>query len=126
MIITRLPFRMPDHPLIEARVEAIEQRGGNPFIEYSVPEAVIKLRQGFGRLIRSQTDSGIVVILDPRIRTKFYGRTFLDSLPPCPTVVEAVRDPASIPLRSSTTDADGFNWAMGEQTGPPKPEAPAA
>jgi len=88
VIITRLPFSVPSHPLLEARLEDIRRRGGSPFVEYQVPEAVIKLKQGFGRLIRTRTDRGIVVILDPRVLTKAYGHTFLNSLPQCPRIVE--------------------------------------
>ena len=86
VIITKLPFAVPDEPVIEARLDAIKRSGGNPFMEYSVPEAVIKLKQGFGRLIRSKTDTGIVVILDSRVKTKRYGKLFLDALPGCKTV----------------------------------------
>jgi ATP-dependent DNA helicase DinG len=84
VIITRLPFAVPDHPLIEAKLELIEERGGDPFTEYSLPEAILKLRQGVGRLIRTKSDRGIIVILDNRIVTRPYGRAFMQALPKCP------------------------------------------
>ena len=79
-------FAVPDHPLVAARSERIEQQGISSFFNYSVPEAVLKFRQGFGRLIRTKDDKGIVVILDSRVVNKRYGQTFLASIPKCPTV----------------------------------------
>lgn len=82
IIITRLPFRVPTEPIQIARSEAIEQQGGNPFMLYTVPQAIIRLKQGFGRLIRHRNDRGVVLILDKRVISKYYGRLFLNSLPP--------------------------------------------
>jgi ATP-dependent DNA helicase DinG len=83
VILTKLPFSVPKEPVTEARVEAIAQRGGNPFLEYTVPQAVIKFKQGFGRLIRSKADRGSIMIFDRRILEKHYGKIFLRSLPEC-------------------------------------------
>ncbi len=94
VMITRLPFAVPDHPLIQARLERIRERGGDPFREYSLPEAVIKFRQGVGRLIRSSTDTGVVVLLDRRVDTKWYGRWFLRSIPEVPVEIEDWAPPA--------------------------------
>jgi ATP-dependent DNA helicase DinG len=82
VIIDRLPFAVPSDPVVQARMKAIEESGGKPFFDYQVPAAVLTLKQGFGRLIRSLEDRGVLVLLDPRIRTQRYGQTFLQSLPP--------------------------------------------
>jgi ATP-dependent DNA helicase DinG len=83
VIIDKLPFAVPTDPIIAARQRSIEDSGGSSFYQYSIPQAIIALKQGLGRLIRSTTDRGVLAILDPRLRTKGYGRTFLQSLPPC-------------------------------------------
>ena len=83
VIIDKLPFAVPSDPIVAARQRYIEEQGGSSFYEYSVPQAIISLKQGLGRLIRSTTDRGVLAILDPRLRTKMYGQTFLQSLPPC-------------------------------------------
>jgi ATP-dependent DNA helicase DinG len=81
VIIDRLPFAVPSDPVVKARVDAIANDGGNAFYEYQVPSAVITLKQGFGRLIRSLNDRGVLALLDNRILKKSYGKVFLDSLP---------------------------------------------
>src|SRR2546423_2599016 len=83
VIIDKLPFAVPIDPVVAARQRQIEDQVGSSFYEYSVPQAVISLKQGLGRLIRSTTDRGVLAVLDPRLRTKMYGKTFLQSLPPC-------------------------------------------
>jgi ATP-dependent DNA helicase DinG len=82
VVIDKLPFAAPDDPVIEAKSELLRRDGGNPFMQLYLPQAVISLKQGAGRLIRDVNDRGVLVLCDPRIRTRSYGRTFLDSLPP--------------------------------------------
>ena len=83
VIIDKLPFAVPTDPVVAARQRHIEEMGGSSFYEYSVPQAIISLKQGLGRLIRSTSDRGVLAVLDPRLRTKMYGQQFLKSLPPC-------------------------------------------
>lgn len=90
VIITRLPFAVPDQPLIKARMDRIKEKGGEPFMEYSLPEAILKFRQGVGRLIRTGTDEGCIAVLDRRIVSKRYGRLFLKSIPECPVEIQEI------------------------------------
>ena len=91
VVIDKLPFAVPDDPLLKARLDAIREKGGNPFFDEQVPQAVIALKQGVGRLIRDENDFGVIVLCDPRLLTKGYGRAFLDSLPPMPRTRSAAR-----------------------------------
>ncbi len=86
VVIDKLPFAAPEDPLLKARLEGIRRRGGNPFQEFQLPQAVLALKQGFGRLIRDREDFGVVMLCDPRIVTRGYGRLFIASLPPAPVV----------------------------------------
>ena len=88
LVIDKLPFAAPGDPLVEARCERIGRLGGDWFHEYSLPSAVLQLRQGCGRLIRSHADRGVIAILDPRLRSRPYGRVFLESLPSCPVTAD--------------------------------------
>ena len=94
VVIDKLPFASPADPLTAARMEAVERQGGDPFSDYQVPLAVLTLLQGLGRLIRHRTDRGVLALLDPRVRTKAYGRRFLASLPPAP-VTNSLSDVAA-------------------------------
>ncbi|HKB13052.1 MAG TPA: helicase C-terminal domain-containing protein, partial [Vicinamibacterales bacterium] len=91
VIVDKLPFASPSDPITAARIDAIRARGGDPFAEYQVPLAILALQQGLGRLIRHRRDRGVLAVLDPRLRTKAYGRRFVASLPPAPIVHDLAR-----------------------------------
>jgi ATP-dependent DNA helicase DinG len=103
VVIDKLPFVAPGDPLVEARCERVAREGGDWFADYALPSAILQLRQGFGRLIRSHGDRGVVAVLDPRLRTRAYGRRFLAALPPCPVVLDlsAVADFFAEELRAT-------------------------
>jgi ATP-dependent DNA helicase DinG len=111
--IDKLPFASPDDPLLKARLEGIRRRGGNPFFEYQLPQAVLALKQGVGRLIRDFDDFGVIVLGDPRLKTKAYGRVFLESMPPSPVLGDSQaaaeflrerlrRRPSAVPAAQAT------------------------
>ncbi len=108
VVIDKLPFAAPNDPLLQARLEAIRQRGGNPFREYQLPQAVIALKQGVGRLIRAVDDRGVAMICDPRLRTRSYGRVFLSSLPP---------------MRQTSRADEALQFMEGLAGGPPRARA---
>ena len=88
VVIVKLPFKVPSDPLFQARSEVISRQGGSPFFDYSLPQAIVKFKQGFGRLIRSKEDRGCIVCLDSRLATKGYGKKILKSLPDCPVLFQ--------------------------------------
>ena len=113
VIIDKLPFASPDHPVVAARIEALEEAGREPFSSYQLPEAALALRQGFGRLIRTRTDRGIVALLDVRVGRKAYGRQLLAGLPPARRFKEMVRSPIGSGAGSALeTLPGGAQWPV--------------
>ena len=104
VIITKLPFDVPSEPLTEARLEDLKKNSIDPFVHYQIPRAIIQLKQGFGRLIRKKTDTGVVSILDTRLVSRGYGKQFIDSLPSCRVVdeMEEVKDFISNGMREES------------------------
>jgi ATP-dependent DNA helicase DinG len=108
VIIDKLPFAAPDDPVLQARLEAMRDEGANPFMEHQIPQAVIALKQGVGRLIRDERDRGVMMICDPRLYAKSYGRIFLDSLPP----MTRTRELADVQRFFARELAVGFDAAL--------------
>jgi ATP-dependent DNA helicase DinG len=112
VVIDRLPFAAPDDPVLEARLDAVRKTGGNPFRDEQLPQAVIALKQGVGRLIRSHLDRGVLVLCDPRLLGKSYGRLFLDSLPPFPRTRHIEDVQAFLATQSGAVTSDAVTeWA---------------
>ncbi len=100
VIIVKLPFKVPSEPIIEARTEAISAKGGDPFLDYAIPNAIVKFKQGFGRLIRNKQDRGCILCLDPRLIKKNYGRLFLNSLPHCSQMTLSTSDELQLQMEN--------------------------
>jgi DNA polymerase-3 subunit epsilon/ATP-dependent DNA helicase DinG len=125
LVITKLPFNVPSDPVFAARSELVTESGGDAFLDFAVPQAVLRFKQGFGRLIRSGNDRGVCAVLDRRILTKRYGQSFVDSLPECSVVVGSARDLPSTaadwleqiprPLGKDGPRADAAPKTMGSQ-----------
>ena len=105
VIIDKLPFAAPDDPVLRARARVLEEQGGNPFREMQLPQAVIALKQGVGRLIRDENDTGVLVLCDPRLLGKGYGKIFLASLPPLPRTRELAEVQAFFARGASDVDS---------------------
>ena len=122
LLIAKLPFRVPTEPVTAAHCEAISARGGDPFREYMLPHAALRLKQGFGRLVRSSTDRGVVVIADPRVVTKAYGRGLIEGLPPARRLIGKWADLVA-PLRAFYRDSGLATESGRIREAPPSPES---